>query len=138
MPNPSPGQQYWEYEFQQQPSREECEDSSLSTVFEHFAMMQRSGWEDIFELLFWNRPSGMGGGQVLFSLQEGWDPGDRGRAGLARGGVFIELSIKSCLLRPDFASVLIFGGKACPHLDPTPWTLPSMPKGTASKRRGCG
>lgn len=72
--HPSPGKQYWEYEFQQQPSREECEDSSLSAVFEHFAVMRRAGWEDIFELLFWNRPSGMEGGQVLFPLQEGWDP----------------------------------------------------------------
>ncbi|ELV12088.1 vitronectin [Tupaia chinensis] len=52
------GKQYWEYEFQQQPSREECEGSSLSTVFEHFALMQRASWEDIFEILFWGRSSG--------------------------------------------------------------------------------
>ncbi|XP_049716649.1 vitronectin isoform X2 [Elephas maximus indicus] len=52
------GNQYWEYEFQQQPSREECEGSSLSAVFAHFALMHRDSWEDIFELLFWGRHSG--------------------------------------------------------------------------------
>lgn len=51
------GKQYWEYEFQQQPSQEECEGSSLSAVFEHFALLQRDSWEDIFELLFWGRSS---------------------------------------------------------------------------------
>lgn len=90
--HPSPGKQYWEYEFQQQPSREECEDSSVSAVFEHFAMMQLAGWEDIFEVLFGSRPSGMERGQVLCPLQEGWDPRrqregwDPRRAGMARVG----------------------------------------------------
>ncbi|XP_035889253.1 vitronectin isoform X1 [Phyllostomus discolor] len=56
------GKQYWEYEFQQQPSRKECEGSALSTVFEHFALLQRDSWEDIFELLFWGRSPGMEGG----------------------------------------------------------------------------
>lgn len=77
------GQQYWEYEFQQQPSREECEDSSLSTVFEHFAMMQRSGWEDIFELLFWNRRSG--GTRPPQSISEDW-PGVPGKVDAAMTG----------------------------------------------------
>ncbi|XP_057570884.1 vitronectin [Hippopotamus amphibius kiboko] len=52
------GKQYWEYEFQQQPSQEECEGSSQSTVFEHFALMQRDSWEDIFRFLFWGSSSG--------------------------------------------------------------------------------
>ncbi|XP_037018756.2 vitronectin [Artibeus jamaicensis] len=52
------GKQYWEYEFQQQPSREECEGSSLSAVFEQFALLQRDSWEDIFEFLFWGRSPG--------------------------------------------------------------------------------
>ncbi|KAM4823677.1 vitronectin isoform X2 [Urocitellus parryii] len=52
------GKQYWEYEFQHQPSWEECEGSSMSAVFEHFALLQRDSWEDIFELLFWGRSSG--------------------------------------------------------------------------------
>lgn len=52
------GKQYWEYEFQLQPSQEECEGSSMSAVFEHFALLQRDSWEDIFELLFWGRSSG--------------------------------------------------------------------------------
>ncbi|XP_011730114.1 vitronectin isoform X1 [Macaca nemestrina] len=51
------GKQYWEYQFQHQPSQEECEGSSRSAVFEHFAVMQRDSWEDIFELLFWGRTS---------------------------------------------------------------------------------
>ncbi|XP_074119779.1 vitronectin [Sminthopsis crassicaudata] len=46
------GNQYWEYEFQQQPSQEECEGSTMSTVFEHFAVLQRDSWSSIFELLF--------------------------------------------------------------------------------------
>ncbi|CAH6785833.1 vitronectin [Phodopus roborovskii] len=49
------GKQYWEYEFQQQPSQEDCEGSSLSAVFKHFALLQRDSWENIFELLFWGR-----------------------------------------------------------------------------------
>ncbi|XP_039107589.1 vitronectin [Hyaena hyaena] len=52
------GRQYWEYEFQQQPSQEECEGSSLSAVFEHFALLQRDSWESFFELLFWTGSSG--------------------------------------------------------------------------------
>lgn len=51
------GNRYWEYEFQHQPSQEECEGSSLSAVFEHFALLQRDSWENIFELLFWGRSS---------------------------------------------------------------------------------
>ncbi|XP_032944951.1 vitronectin [Rhinolophus ferrumequinum] len=64
------GKQYWEYEFQEQPSREECEGSSLSAVFEHFALLQRNNWEDIFELLFWGRPSDGAGQPQLIS--EDW------------------------------------------------------------------
>ncbi|XP_051014024.1 vitronectin [Acomys russatus] len=51
------GKQYWEYEFHQQPSQEECTRSSPSAVFEHFALLQRDSWESIFELLFWGRSS---------------------------------------------------------------------------------
>lgn len=61
------GKQYWEYEFQHQPSQEECEGSSLSAVFEHFALLQRNSWEDIFELLFWGRSSGGAGQPQLIS-----------------------------------------------------------------------
>lgn len=43
-----------------------------------------------------------------------------------------ELGFKSCLLKPDFASVDLWGEV---HLDPTPWTLPSAAEGTASRRR---
>ncbi|XP_019587033.1 vitronectin [Rhinolophus sinicus] len=61
------GKQYWEYEFQHQPSQEECEGSSLSAVFEHFVLLQRNSWEDIFELLFWGRSSGGAGQPQLIS-----------------------------------------------------------------------
>lgn len=52
------GKQYWEYQFQNQPSREECEGSSLSAVFEHFALLQRHNWEKIFGQLLWGRSFG--------------------------------------------------------------------------------
>ncbi|XP_038614877.1 vitronectin [Tachyglossus aculeatus] len=53
------GKKYWQYEFHTQPSREECEGSSPSAVFEHYALLQRDSWEDIFQLLFWDsRPGG--------------------------------------------------------------------------------
>ncbi|XP_042636408.1 vitronectin [Orycteropus afer afer] len=63
------GKQYWEYEFQQQPTQEECEGSSLSAVFAHFALMQRDSWENIFELLFWGRSSG-GASETKFISQD--------------------------------------------------------------------
>ncbi|XP_019502671.1 PREDICTED: vitronectin [Hipposideros armiger] len=64
------GKQYWEYEFQQQPSQEECEGSSQSAVFEHFALLQRHSWGDLFELLFWDRSSD-GAGQPHF-ISKDW------------------------------------------------------------------
>ncbi|KAM7068919.1 vitronectin [Molossus nigricans] len=64
------GKQYWEYQFQHQPSQEECEGSSLSTVFGHFAVLQRDSWEDIFQFLFWGGSSG-GAGQPQF-ISEDW------------------------------------------------------------------
>ncbi|XP_004685209.1 PREDICTED: vitronectin [Condylura cristata] len=63
------GEMYWEYKFQQQPSQEECDSSSLSAVFAHFAQMQRGSWESIFELLFWGRPFG-GAGEPQFISQD--------------------------------------------------------------------
>ncbi|XP_015974682.2 vitronectin [Rousettus aegyptiacus] len=77
------GKQYWEYEFQQQPSREECEGGSLSAVFEHFALMQRDIWDDIFELLFWGRSSGGAGQPQLISRD--W-PGVPGQVDAAMAG----------------------------------------------------
>ncbi|XP_037349489.1 vitronectin [Talpa occidentalis] len=63
------GKQYWEYKFQEQPSQEECDSSSLSAVFAHFAQMQRDSWESIFEILFWGRSSG-GAGEPQFISQD--------------------------------------------------------------------
>lgn len=108
----SSGKQYWEYEFQQQPSQEDCEGSSLSTVFERFALLHRGRWDNIFELLFWDSSSGMEGEQVwLLSPESGFGAGlDYGGGGL-RGeetGIVAPL-IKSCLLWLDFASVDFWG-----------------------------
>ncbi|KAM6175095.1 vitronectin [Erethizon dorsatum] len=61
------GKQYWEYEFQHQPSQDECEGSSLSAVFQHFALLQRNSWEDIFELLFRGRSLGGARGPQFIS-----------------------------------------------------------------------
>ncbi|XP_054987263.1 vitronectin isoform X2 [Sorex araneus] len=63
------GKQYWLYEFQQQPSQEECEGSSQSAVFTHFALI-RDSWDTIFELLFWGDTSGGAGEPQLIS--EDW------------------------------------------------------------------
>ncbi|XP_011358379.1 vitronectin [Pteropus vampyrus] len=69
------GKQYWEYKFQHQPSREECEGGSPSAVFEHFALLQRDIWENIFELLFWGRSSGGAGQPQLISQDWSGVPG---------------------------------------------------------------
>ncbi|XP_006891135.1 PREDICTED: vitronectin [Elephantulus edwardii] len=77
------GKQYWQYEFHNQPTREECEYSSMSTVFEHFALMQRSSWENIFEFLFWGGLSGGASEPMLIS--QGW-PGVPGQVDAAMAG----------------------------------------------------
>ncbi|XP_037664144.1 vitronectin isoform X1 [Choloepus didactylus] len=64
------GEQYWEYEFHEQPSQKECGDSSPSAVFEHFVVLQRDSWENIFELLFWGRSSG--GTRRPQLISKGW------------------------------------------------------------------
>ncbi|NXT00164.1 VTNC protein, partial [Jacana jacana] len=45
------GKYYWSYNFAQQPTRDDCEKSSPSVVFNHYAFMNRDSWEDIFHLL---------------------------------------------------------------------------------------
>ncbi|XP_045381343.1 vitronectin [Lemur catta] len=77
------GNQYWEYQFQHQPSQEECEGSSLSAVFQHFALLQRDSWEDIFELLFWGRP--LGGTRQPQFISRDWH-GVPGRVDAAMAG----------------------------------------------------
>ncbi|XP_075415359.1 vitronectin [Tenrec ecaudatus] len=77
------GKQYWEYEFQQQPSQKDCEDSLPSTVFEHFALMQRDVWHDIFEGLFWGGT--FGGASEPKSISQDW-PGVPGQVGAAMAG----------------------------------------------------
>ncbi|KAM9370584.1 vitronectin [Phaethornis superciliosus] len=49
---------YWSYDFTQQPTQADCEKSSPSTVFNHYAFMNRDSWEDIFEILFGGRMTG--------------------------------------------------------------------------------
>ncbi|KAL8198934.1 UNVERIFIED_CONTAM: hypothetical protein K2H54_029983 [Gekko kuhli] len=46
------GKHYWSYDFDKQPSRENCEETSPSLVFDHFALLQEDSWEDIFMELF--------------------------------------------------------------------------------------
>ncbi|NXU67775.1 VTNC protein, partial [Horornis vulcanius] len=46
---------YWSYDFAQQPTQADCEKSSPSTVFKHYAFMNRDSWEDVFQLLFGSR-----------------------------------------------------------------------------------
>ncbi|XP_074778624.1 vitronectin [Athene noctua] len=49
---------YWSYDFAHQPTQADCEKSSPSTVFRHYAFMNRDSWEDIFQILFGGRTTG--------------------------------------------------------------------------------
>ncbi|XP_062485892.1 vitronectin [Pezoporus occidentalis] len=49
---------YWSYDFANQPTQADCAKSSPSTVFNHYAFMNRDSWEDIFQILFGNRMTG--------------------------------------------------------------------------------
>ncbi|XP_009989384.1 PREDICTED: vitronectin [Tauraco erythrolophus] len=49
---------YWSYDFAQQPTQADCEKSSPSTVFGHYAFMNRDSWEDVFQILFGGRMNG--------------------------------------------------------------------------------
>ncbi|XP_058019770.1 vitronectin [Ahaetulla prasina] len=46
------GSRYWSYDFAHQPSRAECEQTSPSLVFDHYAVLKHDSWEEIFRLLF--------------------------------------------------------------------------------------
>ncbi|XP_010176396.1 vitronectin [Antrostomus carolinensis] len=48
---------YWSYDFTHQPTQADCEKSSPSVVFNHYAFMNRDSWEDIFQILFGGRKS---------------------------------------------------------------------------------
>ncbi|NXK49376.1 VTNC protein, partial [Chauna torquata] len=56
---------YWSYDFAQQPTQAECEKSSPSTVFNHYAFMNRDSWEDIFQVLFGSRMIGVSGPRYI-------------------------------------------------------------------------
>ncbi|NXY23741.1 VTNC protein, partial [Atrichornis clamosus] len=56
---------YWSYDFAQQPTQADCEKSSPSTVFNHYAFMNRDSWEDVFQLLFGGRMSGASGPRYI-------------------------------------------------------------------------
>ncbi|XP_067422056.1 vitronectin [Emydura macquarii macquarii] len=49
---------YWSYDFANQPSRQDCEVSSPSLVFDHYTFMQGDSWEDLFQLLFGDTTGG--------------------------------------------------------------------------------
>lgn len=55
--HPLPDKYYWSYDFAQQPTQADCEKSSPSTVFNHYAFMNRDSWEDVFHILFGGRMS---------------------------------------------------------------------------------
>ncbi|XP_060114828.1 vitronectin [Heteronotia binoei] len=46
------GKRYWSYDFDKQPSRENCEETTPSLVFDHFALLLEDSWEEIFMELF--------------------------------------------------------------------------------------
>ncbi|KAM9218312.1 vitronectin [Leptosomus discolor] len=50
---------YWSYDFTHQPTQADCEKSSRSTVFDHYAFMNRDSWEDVFHILFGGRTTGV-------------------------------------------------------------------------------
>ncbi|NXL91166.1 VTNC protein, partial [Alectura lathami] len=56
---------YWSYDFAHQPTQAECEKSSPSTVFNHYAFMNRDSWEDIFNVLFGSRMIGASGPRYI-------------------------------------------------------------------------
>ncbi|XP_023794996.1 vitronectin [Cyanistes caeruleus] len=56
---------YWSYDFAQQPTQADCEKSSPSTVFKHYAFMNRDSWEDVFQLLFGSRMPGASGPRYI-------------------------------------------------------------------------
>ncbi|KFU87713.1 Vitronectin [Chaetura pelagica] len=56
---------YWSYDFANQPTQADCEKSSPSTVFNHYAFMNRDSWEDIFEMLFGGRNVGASGPRYI-------------------------------------------------------------------------
>ncbi|NXJ44251.1 VTNC protein, partial [Ciconia maguari] len=49
---------YWSYDFAHQPTQADCEKSSPSAVFNHYAFMNRDSWEDVFQILFGGRITG--------------------------------------------------------------------------------
>ncbi|XP_068271948.1 vitronectin [Nyctibius grandis] len=49
---------YWSYDFAYQPTQADCEKSSPSAVFNHYAFMNRDSWEDVFLILFGGRMTG--------------------------------------------------------------------------------
>uniref|UniRef100_A0A8C8S833 Vitronectin n=1 Tax=Pelusios castaneus TaxID=367368 RepID=A0A8C8S833_9SAUR len=61
------GNHYWAYDFAKQPSRQDCEGSSPSLVFDHYALMHDDSWEDIFQLLFGSTTGDGAGGPWLVS-----------------------------------------------------------------------
>ncbi|KAJ7309033.1 hypothetical protein JRQ81_008321 [Phrynocephalus forsythii] len=56
------GNKYWSYDFTHQPSRQACEETSPSVVFDHYAQLQDDSWKEVFYFLFGgNRRSGVSG-----------------------------------------------------------------------------
>lgn len=45
------GKKYWSYDFVKQPSREECEQTSPSLVFDNYARLHEDSWEEFFQFI---------------------------------------------------------------------------------------
>lgn len=45
------GKKYWSYDFVKQPSREECEQTSPSLVFDNYARLHEGSWEEFFQII---------------------------------------------------------------------------------------
>ncbi|KAM6242421.1 vitronectin [Porphyrio hochstetteri] len=56
---------YWSYDFAHQPTQADCQKSSPSAVFNHYAFMNRDSWEDIFHILFGGRMTGASSAQYI-------------------------------------------------------------------------
>ncbi|NXN96869.1 VTNC protein, partial [Rhinopomastus cyanomelas] len=56
---------YWSYDFAHQPTQADCENSSPSTVFNHYVFMNRDSWEDVFQILFGGRRTGASGPRYI-------------------------------------------------------------------------
>nr|XP_006641129.1 PREDICTED: vitronectin [Lepisosteus oculatus] len=67
------GDQYYQYEFRQQPSQEECSRMAPSTLFTRYTALKIDSFEDLFSFLFHNSPRpGQSSSSGPRSLEKDW------------------------------------------------------------------